>query len=302
MKNIFCVDIGGSKLICGALNLDGEILETCRADYPKDYAINTILNYIKDGYQKLKHHGFYACGIAVPGLCDYTTGKWLYSPFSGLGDIPITQIISEITSLHTVADNDVNISALAEKYFGVCKNVSDFLWVTVSNGIGGGLYLNDTLYRGQGLSAGEIGHFIVEENGRMCGCGSRGCLEAHASGASIVSIYNETTNKNLTAKEIADLARNGDTDALAVWQDAGAHIGKAVSYAVNLLNINTVVLGGGAAEAFVLVEPSATKSLNENLFTKANPNVKILHSKPGQFAALMGCAALVLENEKEKKK
>lgn len=302
MKNIFCVDIGGSKLICGALNLDGEILETCRADYPKDYAINTILNYIKDGYQKLKHHGFYACGIAVPGLCDYTTGKWLYSPFSGLGDIPITQIISEITSLHTVADNDVNISALAEKYFGVCKNVSDFLWVTVSNGIGGGLYLNDTLYRGQGLSAGEIGHFIVEENGRMCGCGSRGCLEAHASGASIVSIYNETTNKNLTAKEIADLARNGDTDALAVWQDAGAHIGKAVSYAVNLLNINTVVLGGGAAEAFDLLEPSATKSLNENLFTKANPNVKILHSKPGQFAALMGCAALVLENEKEKKK
>ncbi len=302
MKNIFCVDIGGSKLICGALNLDGEILETYRVDYPKDYAINTILNYIKDGYQKLKHHGFYACGIAVPGLCDYTTGKWLYSPFSGLGGIPITQIISEITSLHTVADNDVNISALAEKYFGVCKNVSDFLWVTVSNGIGGGLYLNNTLYRGQGLSAGEIGHFIVEENGRKCGCGSRGCLEAHASGASIAAIYNETTNKNLTAKEIADLARNGDTDALAVWQDAGAHIGKAVSYAVNLLNINTVVLGGGAAEAFDLLEPSATKSLNENLFTKANPNVKILHSAPGRFAALMGCAALVLENEKEKKK
>lgn len=302
MKNIFCVDIGGSKLICGALNLDGEILETYRVDYPKDYAINTILNYIKDGYQKLKHHGLYACGIAVPGLCDYTTGKWLYSPFSGLGDIPITQIISEITSLHTVADNDVNISALAEKYFGVCKNVSDFLWVTVSNGIGGGLYINDTLYRGQGLSAGEIGHFIVEENGRKCGCGSRGCLEAHASGASIAAIYNETTNKNLTAKEIADLARNGDTDALAVWQDAGAHIGKAVSYAVNLLNINTVVLGGGAAEAFDLLEPSATKSLNENLFTKANPNVKILHSAPGRFAALMGCAALVLENEKEKKK
>ena len=302
MKNIFCVDIGGSKLICGALNLDGKILETYRVDYPKDYGINTILNYIKDGYQKLKHHGFYACGIAVPGLCDYTTGKWLYSPFSGLGDIPTTQIISEITSLHTVADNDVNISALAEKYFGVCKNVSDFLWVTVSNGIGGGLYINDTLYRGQGLSAGEIGHFIVEENGRKCGCGSRGCLEAHASGASIAAIYNETTNKNLTAKEIADLARNGDTDALAVWQDAGAHIGKAVSYAVNLLNIDTVVLGGGAAEAFDLLEPSATKSLNENLFTKANPNVKILHSAPGRFAALMGCAALVLENEKEKKK
>lgn len=300
MKNIFCVDIGGSKLICGALNLDGEILETYRVDYPKDYTIDIILNYIKDGYEKLKHHGFYACGIAVPGLCDYTTGKWLYSPFSGLGDIPITQIVSDITSLPTVADNDVNISALAEKYFGTCKDVSNFLWITVSNGIGGGLYLNDMLYRGQGLSAGEIGHFIVEENGRKCGCGSRGCLEAHASGASIAAIYNEITNKNLTAKEIADLARGGEETALAVWQDAGRYIGKTAAYAVNLLNIDTVVLGGGAAEAFDLLEPSATKSLNENLFTKANPNVKILHSAPGRFAALMGCAALVLENKKEK--
>lgn len=300
MKNIFCVDIGGSKLVCGALTDTGEILDTYRVEYPKNYTLDTILHYIQEGYEKLKHYDFYACGAAIPGLCDYTAGTWLYSPFSGLSNIPITQIISDITSLPTVADNDVNISALAEKYFGVCKNVSDFLWITVSNGIGGGLYLNDTLYRGQGLSAGEIGHFIVEENGRACGCGNKGCLEAHASGASIATIYNENTGKNLTAKEIAELARNGDCDAIAVWQKAGAYIGKAASYAVNLLNIDTIVLGGGAAEAFDLLEPTATKSLHENLFIKANPNIKILHSAPGRFAALMGCAALVLENQKEK--
>lgn len=302
MKNIFCVDIGGSKLICGVVTENGTIIDNCRFNYHSDYGIEDILSYIKEGYNKLKHYELSACGVAVPGLCNYSSGEWLYSPFSGLCDIPIVKLINDITGLPTFADNDVNISALAEKYFGVCKNSADFLWITVSNGIGGGLFLDGKLYRGKGLSAGEIGHFIVEENGRKCGCGSRGCLEAHASGASIAAIYNETTNKNLTAKEIADLARNGDTDALAVWQDAGAHIGKAVSYAVNLLNINTVVLGGGAAEAFDLLEPSATKSLNENLFTKANPNVKILHSAPGRFAALMGCAALVLENEKEKKK
>lgn len=300
MKNIFCVDIGGSKLICGALTADGTILDVYRAEYPKDYTLDTILDHIKLGYQKLKHYNFYACGVAVPGLCDYSTGQWLYSPFSGLGNIPIAKIISEMTNLTTLADNDVNISALAEKYFGVCKNSADFLWITVSNGIGGGLFLNGKLYRGKGLSAGEIGHFIVEENGRKCGCGNNGCLEAHASGASIAAIYNEITNKNLTAKEIADLARGGEETALAVWQDAGRYIGKAAAYAVNLLNIDTVVLGGGAAEAFDLLEPSATKSLNANLFTKANPNVKILHSAPGRFAALMGCAALVLENKKEK--
>ncbi len=298
MKNVFCVDIGGSKLICGVLNERGEILDTFRSEYPKDYTIDTITDLIREGFQKLKHYKFFACGVAVPGLCDYKSGKWLYSPFSGLGDIPIVKIISDITNLPTFADNDVNISALAEKYFGVCKDIDDFLWITVSNGIGGGLYLNGKLYRGQNLSAGEIGHFIVEENGRKCGCGSLGCLEAHASGASIAAIYNERTKNNLTAKEIAELAHGGNVDALSVWQEAGSYIGKAAAYAVNLLNIDAVVLGGGAAEAFDLLEPSATKNLNKNLFKKANPKTKILHSKPGRFAALMGCVALVLDSQK----
>lgn len=298
-KNVFCVDIGGSKLICGVLTPQGEIIETTRAEYPKDYTIDTITDLIFEGYQKLKGHDFCACGVAVPGLCDYEIGKWLYSPFSGLGDISITDIISDMTGLPTFADNDVNISAMAEKYFGVCKETDDFLWITVSNGIGGGLYLNGNIYRGQGLSAGEIGHFIVEENGRKCGCGNYGCLEAHASGASIAAIYNERTFKNLTAKEIAELARDGDKIALDVWQEAGDYIGKVASYAVNLLNIDTVVLGGGAAEEFDLLVPSAIGALNNNLFKKANPKVKILHSKPGKYAALMGCAALVIDNQKE---
>lgn len=300
MRNIFCVDIGGSKLVCGVLTKEGKIIDSCRFNYHSNCGIEDILLYISEGYNGLKHYELSACGVAVPGLCDYVSGDWLYSPFSGLCDIPIVKLIKDITKLPTFADNDVNISALAEKHFGVCKNSTDFLWITVSNGIGGGLFLNGKLYRGKGLSAGEIGHFIVEEDGRKCGCGNHGCLEAHASGASIAAIYNEKTGSSLTAKEIADLARKGDITAMSVWQDAGKYIGKAAAYAVNLLNIDTIVLGGGAAEAFDLLEPFATKAMNKNLFTKANPNAKFLHSKPGHFAALMGCAALVLESYKEK--
>lgn len=294
-KNIFCVDIGGSKLICGVLTESGEILDTYRADYPKDYTFDTIVGLIKEGYNKLKDYNCISCGVAVPGLCSYETGLWLYSPFSGLSDIPINEIVTDITSLPCLCDNDVNISALAEKYFGICKNIDDFLWVTVSNGIGGGLYLGGKVYRGNNLAAGEIGHFIVEENGRECCCGNKGCLEAYASGASIAAIYNERTGKELSAKDIADLAREGDGAALAVWQEAGAYIGKASSYAVNLLGIDTVVLGGGAAEAFDLLCPSAKTALDKLTFKKANPDAKLLHSQPGRFAALMGCAALVLD-------
>ena len=299
-KKIFAVDIGGSKLICAVLLQNGEILDTYRIDYPKNYTLDDIVGYIRDGFLKLKDYGCEYCGVAIPGLCDAEKGVWLYSPFSGIGNVAITQIISEMTGLPTFADNDVNISALAEKYYGVCRDVSDFIWITVSNGIGGGVFLNNKLYRGQNLSAGEIGHFIVEEeNGRKCGCGNTGCLEAMASGASIGAIYCERSGKQgLGAKEVDALARTGDMEAQKVWQEAGWYIGKAASFAVNLLGIDTVVLGGGAAEGFDLLEESIHKALDRFVFKSANKKVNVVHSGPGRFAALMGCAALVCEEIK----
>lgn len=294
---IFTVDIGGSKLICGVVNRQGEIIDTYRIDYPRDYTLETVIDCIRDGFKRFSSYGCFACGVAIPGLCDYKSGKWLYSPFSGIENVPIADIVEEITNLKTFCDNDVNISALAERHFGVCKAVDDFLWVTVSNGIGGGLFLDGRLYRGQNLSAGEIGHFVVEDNTpRVCGCSNRGCLEAMASGASISDIYREMTGRDISAKDIAELARSGDEQAGSVWSSAGYYIGKAVSYAVNLLGIDTVVLGGGAAEAFDLLEPAANEALKRYVFLRANPDVRILHSAPGKYAALLGCAALVIEN------
>lgn len=298
--NILAVDIGGSKLICAALTQTGKILDIYRAEYPKNYGLKTITDLIEKGYEHLKDFAFSYCGVAIPGLSDPKNGNWLYSPFSGIENVPITEKVSKITGLRAFGDNDVNISALAEKYFGVCKEKENFLWVTVSNGIGGGLFLNGELYRGESLNAGEIGHFIVEEeNGRKCGCGNFGCLEAMASGASIAAIYGERTGENISAKKIADLARQGNETAKAVWSEAGEYIGKASAYAVNLLGLDTVVLGGGAAQSFDLLEPSAQKALDRFLFKRANPNVKLVHSVLGEHAALKGCAALVLEKTKK---
>ena len=291
--NIFAVDIGGSKLICGALTKNGEILETYRVDFEKGYTLEALLEHIKKGYEQLKGYGFFASGAAIPGLCDPRSGKWLYSPFSGIADVPIVQKISEITGLTVYCDNDVNLSALAERHFGACINCDDFLWITVSNGIGGGLFLNGQLYRGPNMTSGEIGHFIVEEEGRPCGCGNKGCLEAMASGASISKSYTKLTGKSLSAKEIAALARSGDKTALSVWRQAGTYIGKAAAYAINLLGIETVVLGGGASQSFDLIEPSATEALERYVFKKANPKAKIIPSAVGYYAALKGCAALL---------
>ena len=175
-KNVFSVDIGGSKILCGVLTLSGEIVESYRSALPQNCTVSTIVDHIKNFYAKCRHYDCFYASVAVPGLCDSENGRWLYSPFSKLGDIEITGIVSEITGLPTVCDNDVNISALAEKYYGVCPDKDNYIWITVSNGIGGGLFLNGKLYRGANLCAGEIGHFTVEEiTGRKCGRNNKCC-------------------------------------------------------------------------------------------------------------------------------
>lgn len=298
---IFAVDIGGSKLICGILNTNGEVLSSHRTEYEPGVTPDTIFQTIRADFAEMGSYAPVCCAAAVPGLCDAETGTWLYSPFSGFSNIPVARLLTEMTGLPTFADNDVNISTLAERRYGVCGDCNDFVWVTVSNGIGGGLFLNGKLYRGWSGNAGEIGHLIVEEKGgRRCGCGREGCLEAMASGASMAARYREWTGRSCSAREIAVLVDQGDETALRVWQEAGAYIGKAAAHAVNLLGLDTVVLGGGAAQRFDLLELSATRALNDYVFSHAHPQVRLLQSALGGFAALKGCAALAVERYFEK--
>lgn len=299
MKNIFAVDIGGSKTLCAVTKENGEILDSRRADYSRGYTADMLIEIIKDSYKSLKHLQIDVCSIAVPGLCNHTDGTWIYSPFSGISSIPIASIISEITDLEVFADNDVNISALAEREFGICRGIDDYLWITVSNGIGGGLVLDGKLYRGVNMASGEIGHITVEENtDRICGCGKKGCLEIMASGASIADIYAKKTGICVNgAFEVAKRAKDGDGDALSVFEKAGAYIGKAAASAINLLGIKTVVIGGGVSEEFGLFKDSAEASMKQYIFSQANQDAKILRSSLGKNAALLGCVALVKEKK-----
>ncbi len=300
MKNVFAVDIGGSKLICGIVSLSGEIIKTHRTDFKGIPSSKEVITAITRGFKALSPQNTEHCGIAVPGLCDNEKGEWLYSPFSQMANIPITTLVEEITGLKAFADNDVNLCALAERYYGLCASTDDFLWMTVSNGIGGGLFLDGKLYRGKNKTAGEIGHLIVEEeNGNICGCGNCGCLEAMASGASISKIYQQKTGKVISAKDIAFLAKTGDTTALEVYEKAAFYIGKAAAAAVNLLGIEKVIVGGGIALDFDLLKNETNRAFQRFVFKKANNESKVLPTSLGYYAALKGCAALVKDNLKE---
>ena len=172
MEKYLAIDIGGSKIVVGVVDETGAVLQSCKENLPRTYGIDTVIETILRLANSLGGQDFSAAGVTIPGLADPAKGIWKYAPFSGIGEIPIAAILNEKLGIPVYIENDVNACAVGEKVFGNCRDDKDFLWITVSNGIGGALYLNGELYPGGSGNAGEIGHFIVEENtDTVCGCG-----------------------------------------------------------------------------------------------------------------------------------
>jgi glucokinase len=166
------------------------------------------------------------------------------------------------------------------------------------------------MYEGEHGIAGEIGHFVVEwEAPRACGCGNRGCLEAHASGTAIgraaeeavlaapdgpLSRYFQGDRRPITAETAASAARQGIPEARAIFEQAGGYLGRALSYAVNLLNPARVVVGGGVAGSWDLLEPAVRRTLQASVIGEGNRRVPVVRTALGSEAGLKGAAALVL--------
>lgn len=301
------LDIGGSKLMVAAVDVDENRLEfgpVAHRPLAPDCNKEQLLEMIDRAVEELGPIEFERIGITIPGLADPESGLWVYACFSGIRDFPVAQIVSRRYGGRSVfIENDVNACALAEKSFGKCRDVDDFLWITVSNGIGGGLILDGKVYSGHFGGAAEIGHFgVVDSEAFQCACGNFGCLEAEAAGPGIARRYARSLqergiddpSKFLSAREIADLAKTGDATALVVIETTGILLGKAASYAVNLMNLEAVIFGGGVMESFDLIYPFMEQSFRSRLFRNANPSVRLEKTGLGYNAALAGAAALTL--------
>lgn len=296
---ILALDIGGSKLMSALVSISQdrvEIERTARRSLAEHGTTGELLDLIDDTVKELDCSDFDRIGAAIPGLTDPESGTWIYAPFSGIRDFPIGRILSSrYGGVPVAVDNDVNACALAEKMYGKCRDVDHFLWMTVSNGIGGGLILDGIPYRGHFGNAAEIGHFGIAD-AFPCGCGNVGCLEAEAAGPGIVRRYRKLKGDDVpvSARDVVEKARAGDMIAREVVETTGSLIGKALSYVVNLLNLQMIVLGGGVMESFEEFYPSMQKTFQAHLFRGANPSVRIEKSALGYNAALVGAASLTL--------
>lgn len=304
-EKVLCIDIGGSKILTGILDEKGQVLFSQKRMFSKPDKKQVVDAILEESSAVLKEPSWkeredeevIAVGVSIPGLADSEKGLWVYAPFSQIHNFNVRELLEEHFHKPVFLENDGNICAVGEKRFGLAKDTDDFLWITVSNGVGSGFFLNGRLYNGAFKGAGEMGHVKVENDGALCPCGGHGCLEAYASGPGIVRRYRELTGteEEITALEISNRARENDEAALKVFQDEGMYLGRAIAHAVNLLNLPLVVLGGGIAGAYDLFRVSLEDTLKKQVFGDANRKLRVVTTALGYEASLIGAGALAFD-------
>lgn len=315
-KSIVTIDMGGTKILAAVINSQDGIISRAKVATKANSSGSSYIKSLEGITYKaisnagLKKSDIKAVCLGIPGSVNPHTGIIGLAPNLGLKNFQIKDKLQRRIPFPVLIENDVNLGALGIQKFGVGKKSKNLLAVFVGTGIGGAIIFDGKMYRGSDFMAGEIGHMIVEENGPLCGCGKHGCFEAIASRTAIVrNITNDkrTKKKSIIGKivpagekiksgALAEAVRKKDKIVLEHLTNACDVIGMVTANACSLLNVDTVVFGGGLMEALgKTMLPMIQKSFNNYVFAGAAKNVKIVESKLADDAALYGGIALAEE-------
>lgn len=229
-------DIGGTKIAVGVCSTDGRILASERVPSGAQAEYGQVLPQLVATAQQvirkaeLAMDDIRACGICAPGPLDIPRGRMLKSPNMEWNDVPIRDDLADALELPVFFDNDANAGALAEWFFGAAQGSRDFIYLTMSTGVGGGIIANGALLQGTSGLAGELGHLVLDHDGPLCHCGMRGCLEAYCGGRSVADRLKAIMAES-PVQQIMDLPRvAGDIDNLDYLALREA-VGKGVPFA-----------------------------------------------------------------------
>jgi len=285
------------------LNINGRVVK--KISFPTLRDKERLLNQIKEAIYKIielssKDIRFVrAIGMAFPGLVNDREGFVAFSPnLKSFFDVSIRNFLEQEFGVPVVIENNTKVMALAEKRFGKAKKASNIIVLNLGPGIGAGIVVNNELVRGKSSFAGEIGHIPVLDNGDMCSCGNRGCLESVASTKAIVRQYNKYSESKIddlfNSEAVANRAKNGDEIALKVLKEAGKYIGKAIAICVNLFNPEMVVVSGGLSKSWDLIKQEIVDSYHQYVLKAPERDVEITVSNLGDELTAIGSAYLAL--------
>ena len=306
------MDIGGTNTVFGIVDQRGNVLAT---DSIKTQAYAKIEDYVDavceklipliesmGGVEKIK-----GMGVGAPNG-NYYNGTIEFAPnLPWKGVIPLAALFEEKVGVPTALTNDANAAAIGEMTYGAARGMKDFIMITLGTGVGSGIVINGQLVYGHDGFAGELGHVVVRrENGRLCGCGRKGCLETYCSATGVArtareflvarpepSLLREIPAEEIVSKDVYDAAVKGDKLAQDIFEFTGRILGEALADFIAFSSPEAIVLFGGLAKSGDYIIKPIKKALNENILKIFEGKTKLLVSElKDADAAVLGASAL----------
>lgn len=309
------IDVGGTKIYAGVVDLaNGQVLSTGRKrTHPERGAdffaqrMQDVAAAALDGAKLPNGAQLVGIGIGLAGQVDRARGLLLGAPnlAAGVVDMPIRDLLSKRFSLPVVIGNDVEIGAYGEQHYGAGRGCDDFACVFVGTGVGGALVVGGQLRRGATGTAGEIGHTVVMYDGRICGCGGRGHLEAYASRTAITRVLlaelahgrksllrdlHNPDDRMVRSKVLAKCEQEGDALVLETLREAGDYLGAGLGSLANLVNPARIIIGGGLIDATRTVFERAKQKAHDAALPVPGRELDVARTKLGDDSGIIGAA------------
>ena len=295
------VDFGKRHLRVAAADLSHTILAEAerpvRAEDPAEAGLDAAVGLVVEvmAEASVTAEQVVGIGLGLPGPIDRRSGRvGSSSILPGWVGVRAADELGARLSLPVEVDNDANLGALAELHWGAAAGRSNVVYLKISTGIGAGLVLDGRLFHGSGGMAGEIGHAIVDEQGPVCRCGKRGCLETLAGASALAELLEPRLGRSISTAELLSLAGSGDSGARRVIADAGRHIGRVVATLCDLFNPELIVVGGELGRAGEVLLDPIREQVHRNAIPATVRDVEIVAGVLGPRAELLGALALVL--------
>ncbi len=317
---IIGIHIGVSTIKLVVTDLKGELLDKVIISMPDRVDQTILLELVTDliqermqqDWKRPKH--ILGIGVGMHGLVDPERGISIFAPNLKLRQVPIRDHLAAKFNLPVYIENDAMATALGERWFGDGIGVDHFISVIIGMGVGAGIYLNGELYRGTNNSAGEIGHSVVDVEGKPCSCGNKGCLQTLVTGQAIaqkaLDLYDQHLEMNskhtplaniirehgndLTGELVYEAALMGDPDAVSIFRNIGTQLGIGLANLINTLNPQKIILGGSVSRSSNFFMDTLKVNLYERVL-ETSKDVDIVVTRLGEFAAAIGAATIVLQ-------
>jgi glucokinase len=311
------IDLGGSKILTAVVDPQGRILSSDESVTPategRDIVIQSIVESAHSALQQasVTVSELSAIGMGAPGISNPEAGILFTSPnLPGWRNVLLRDIIQDKLGAKTFLINDANAAALGEFYFGAARGIRNFIYVTLSTGIGGGIMIDGKVYTGAIGTAGEIGHMTIDDDGPICNCGNRGCWETLASGTALareakhrieegaktsILKYADGDLEKVTAQVIHTAALQGDKFAKELIGRTGHYIGVGLINLINIFNPELIVIGGGLSNIGDMLLGPAFKTAGQRAYKEAFQAVRFASAELGRNSGALGAAAFAFQ-------